>query len=123
MIFKWARHEQIESYLRSGWIIAKVNAPMHHHEYSFLCQWLCKCEPNVPGDEASPYHTHRRVLAGVPDGTPLCAECHKPHERSGQRLCRPCHNAYQRKWKADQARMAREYRKSFPVKKTVSGET
>lgn len=72
---------------------------------------------------AAPYHTHRRGLLGVPDGTPLCAECGKPHERKGQRHCRGCHNAYQRQWKADQARMAREYRKTFHVKKSVSGET
>lgn len=75
---------------------------------------------------AAPYHTHRRALLGVPDGTPLCAECGQSHERKGQRLCRGCHNAYQRKWKADQMRMAREYRnarKTFPVKKTVTGET
>ena len=64
------------------------------------------------------YHTHKRVLAGVPDGTPLCAKCKKPHERKGQRLCRKCHNAYQRQWKADQAKMAREFR--FHGKQTVS---
>jgi len=70
------------------------------------------------------YHTHKRVLAGVPDGTPLCAECGKPHDRKGQRHCRKCHAAYQRQWSADQAKMAREYRRQksvFHGKQTVSG--
>jgi tRNA(Ile2) C34 agmatinyltransferase TiaS len=71
----------------------------------------------------APYHTHRRVLLGVPDGTPLCAECGKAHERKGQRLCRPCHNTYQSQWKKDQAAMAREHRQMFHGKQTVSGET
>jgi hypothetical protein len=22
---------------------------MHHHEYSFLCEWLCGCEIKRPG--------------------------------------------------------------------------
>jgi hypothetical protein len=70
-----------------------------------------------------PYHTDRRHKLGIPDGTPLCAECGKPHDRKGQRLCREHHNAYQSQWKKDQAAMAREYRKSFHVKKSVSGET
>jgi hypothetical protein len=48
MTFIWAPIEQIEDYLRAGWVIAKVNAPMHHHEYSLLCQWLCGCNPVIP---------------------------------------------------------------------------
>lgn len=68
----------------------------------------------------APYQTHRRRLLGVPDGTPLCAECGQSHERKGQRLCRKCHNAYQRQWKADQAKMAREFRRGFHGKQTVS---
>jgi hypothetical protein len=48
MIFYWALHHQIEDFLRAGWIIAKVNAPMHHHEYGFICQWLCDCKPVIP---------------------------------------------------------------------------
>lgn len=48
MIFRWAPRHQIEDFLRCGWIIAPVNAPMHHHEYSFLCKWLCDCTPVVP---------------------------------------------------------------------------
>jgi hypothetical protein len=71
---------------------------------------------------AAPYHTHRRVLLGVPDGTPLCAECGEVHDRKGQRLCRKHHNAYQSEWKKEQARLAREARE-FHVKKSVSGET
>jgi hypothetical protein len=27
---------------------AKVSAPMHRHEYGFLCQWLCDCKPVIP---------------------------------------------------------------------------
>jgi protein gp37 len=72
----------------------------------------------------APYHTHKRVLADVPDGTPLCAECKQPHDRKGQRHCRKCHAAYQRQWSTDQARMAREFRqksRSFHGKQTVSG--
>jgi hypothetical protein len=48
MIFHWARHHQIEDFLRAGWIIAPVNAPMHHHYYGFICQWLCDCPPVIP---------------------------------------------------------------------------
>jgi len=69
----------------------------------------------------APYHTHRRLLLGVPDGTPLCAKCGKPHDRKGQRLCREHHNEYQKEWKAEQMRLAREYRQTFHVKKTVTG--
>lgn len=68
------------------------------------------------------FQTRRRRVLGVPDGTPLCSECDQTHDRKGQRLCRSCHNAYQRQWKADQMRMAREYRKTFHMKH-VSGET
>lgn len=52
MIFMWVRHSHIEDFLRVGWIIAKVNAPMHHHEYSFMCQWLCDCNPAIPRRDA-----------------------------------------------------------------------
>lgn len=51
-IFRWAKHHEIEDYLRTGWIIAKVNSPMHHHEYGFLCTWICKCEPVTPRRDA-----------------------------------------------------------------------
>lgn len=46
--FHWVRHQQIEDWLRCGWVIAPCNAPMHHHEYSFLCEWLCDCEMVKP---------------------------------------------------------------------------
>lgn len=72
---------------------------------------------------AAPYHTHRRLVLGVPDGTPLCAECGKPHDRKGQRLCRKCHNTYQSRWRKEQAKDARKFREMFHVKKSVSGET
>ena len=51
-LFHWAKHHQIEDFLRAGWIIAKVNSPMHHHEYGFLCVWICNCDPVIPKDES-----------------------------------------------------------------------
>lgn len=69
------------------------------------------------------YHTHRRLVAGVPDGTPLCSECGAAHERKGQRHFLRCHADYQRKWAGEQRRNARAFREMFHGKQTVSGET
>lgn len=48
MIFHWARHHQLTDWLACGWMVARPNAPMHHHEYSFLCVWLCDCLMAMP---------------------------------------------------------------------------
>lgn len=46
--FHWFRHHQIASALKLGWVLVPCNGPMHHHEYSFLCEWLCDCEVALP---------------------------------------------------------------------------
>lgn len=50
--FQWFRHHEIPDALRLGWIIARPNGPMHHHDYSFLCEWLCDCPPVRPRRDA-----------------------------------------------------------------------
>ncbi len=41
--FLWIRHHQIADALALGWVFAPSNGPMHHHDYCFLCEWLCDC--------------------------------------------------------------------------------
>lgn len=62
MIFHWAKHRQLEDFLRAGWLIAKVNSPMHHHEYGFLCVWICDCDAVIPREE-SPLNRTLRAAA------------------------------------------------------------
>ncbi len=47
-IFHWVRHTELSDWLLCGWVIAPVNGPMHHHDYSFLCEWLCDCKMRRP---------------------------------------------------------------------------
>jgi len=44
MIFHWAKLHQLSDWLDCGWMVARCNGPMHHHEYSLLCVWLCDCK-------------------------------------------------------------------------------
>lgn len=48
-VFQWVRIGELNDWLSCGWIVSKPNAPMHHHEYSFLCEWLCNCKIKRPG--------------------------------------------------------------------------
>lgn len=43
-IFHYARGNELPDWLSLGWIIVKPNAVMHHHEYNFVCEWLCDCK-------------------------------------------------------------------------------
>lgn len=47
-ILHWVRLHEFADWLACGWIIAKPNAPMHHHSYSFFCEWLCDCKMPRP---------------------------------------------------------------------------
>lgn len=47
-IFHWVRHNELSDWLALGWIVAKPNAAMHHHDYSFFCEWLCDCKMPRP---------------------------------------------------------------------------
>jgi hypothetical protein len=47
-IFHWARHANVNDWLLCGWILTPCE-PMHHHEYSFMVEWLCDCKMPRPG--------------------------------------------------------------------------
>lgn len=46
--FHWFRHYQIPDALALGWVIAKPNTACHHHDWAFLCEWLCDCKMARP---------------------------------------------------------------------------
>jgi hypothetical protein len=43
-IFHWAKLHELGDWLACGWVFAATNAPMHHHDYSFMMEWLCDCK-------------------------------------------------------------------------------
>lgn len=47
-VFHHVRYERIEDWLRCGWMIAIPNAPMHHHAYGQMLEWLCDCRMARP---------------------------------------------------------------------------
>jgi hypothetical protein len=44
---RWVRLRDIEKWLACGWVLVPANAPIHHHDYAFLMEWLCDCP--LPG--------------------------------------------------------------------------
>jgi hypothetical protein len=74
-IFHWVRHHELADWLACGWCVAKFNAPMHHHEYSLLCEWLCDCKPVM-----IPVVTKPRKLIAPPDLQMLVAN-HGSYDR------------------------------------------
>jgi hypothetical protein len=47
----WVRLRDIEQWLACGWVLVPANAPVHHHDYAFLMEWLCDCQPIIPEKE------------------------------------------------------------------------
>jgi hypothetical protein len=42
-IFHWAKLHETDKWLACGWVFVPANAAIHHHDYSFLMEWLCEC--------------------------------------------------------------------------------
>jgi hypothetical protein len=53
--FKWVRIAKLDDWLSCGWIVSVPNAPMHHHLYSLLCEWLCDCKIVMPDNHQDHY--------------------------------------------------------------------
>lgn len=53
----------------------------------------------------------------------VCAHCHGPLDRPGQRYCRRCHSTYMREWRAAQPKPVRPPRRETVVKWRVERET
>lgn len=48
-VFHWAKLNELSDWLLVGWVLAPSNGVMHHHDYSFMCEWLCDCKMVRPG--------------------------------------------------------------------------
>lgn len=42
-VFHQVTYDRVHDWLRCGWIVVIPNAPMHHHHYGVLVEWLCQC--------------------------------------------------------------------------------
>lgn len=47
-LFHWAKLEDLNDWLLCGWVFAPCNDAMHHHDYSFMMEWLCDCPMRRP---------------------------------------------------------------------------
>lgn len=47
-IFHWVRLSDVDDWLKCGWVMVPANGPAHHHDYSFLMEWLCDCQMRKP---------------------------------------------------------------------------
>ena len=44
----WVKHQQVEDYLRLGWMVAIPDRLVSHDYWSVLCVWICDCEVRRP---------------------------------------------------------------------------
>jgi hypothetical protein len=42
-LFHYVTYDRVADWLSCGWLIVPANAPMHHHHYGLVLEWLCDC--------------------------------------------------------------------------------
>jgi len=43
-IFHYTTYDRLRDWLSCGWLVVPPNAPMHHHHYGVVVEWLCDCK-------------------------------------------------------------------------------
>lgn len=47
-IFHYTTYHNLRDWLDCGWQVVMPNAPMHHHHYGVVVEWLCDCKMPRP---------------------------------------------------------------------------